>query len=296
LVAFAVKTPPGTLVLLAAAICLALPFRLGGAREETIAKSVFLLIPIIALIIITAVWGINIGLRHFLPVYPFLFMFIGALASLRPLSKMARNLLFAAILLGVGWNVYEAIKISPYNLAYFNPFVGGPEHGPNYLSDSNIDWGQSTKALKDYMDRMGVPVIYYAFAGGADPWYYGVKYQYVAGYYKTYHGILVPRNAPRELLAINVMVAQGVSVGGADAYHWLRERKPIDRVGYSILIYDITGDDMAHAYIAYGCYGYALYDLAAHEARRALEINPSNEPAKQLLASIARIQAPQVAK
>ena len=88
------------------------------------------------------------------------------------------------------------------------------------------------------------------------------------------------------------MVAQGLYLSDAQAYDWLRYRTPIDRIGHSLLIYDITRDDMAHVRIAYGCFGYKLYDLAAHEARRALEINPANEHAVRLLATLSSPAAP----
>ena len=207
-----------------------------------------------------------------------------------------RKALFVPALLCVAWNAFEAVRIAPYDLAYFNPFAGGPEAGPRYLSDSNIDWGQSAKALKRYVDQAGVPAIYCAYAGNVDPWDYGVRYQYVPGPRNPprsqQRGFLMPGGAPRELLAVSVMTAQGLYLSDAQAYDWLKYRTPIDRVGHSLLIYDITRDDMAHVRIAYGCFGYKLYDLAAREARRALEINPANEYAVRLLATLSSPRAP----
>ena len=296
LAAFGVKSPPGTLTLRALAAAFVVPLTIAGARQERIARSVFLLVPIAVIVVITAGWGVNIGLRHALPAFPFIYLFAGAL--LRPVRSAARlsKALVIPALLCVAWNAVEAVRISPYDLAYFNPFAGGPERGPQYLSDSNIDWGQSAGALRRYVDRAGVPAIYCAFAGNVDPWDYGVRYQYVPGAKNTptsqRRGFLVPRNAPREFLAVSVMVAQGLYLSDVKAYDWLKYRTPIDRVGYSLLIYDITRDDMAHVRIAYGCFGYKLYDLAAHEARRALEINPANEYATRLLATLSALPSP----
>jgi hypothetical protein len=245
-----------------------------------------------AVLIITAFWSINIGLRHILPVYPFLFMLLGSIAAWNPSSSSMKKMLLACLLLCSLWNAAEAVRILPYDLAYFNLFAGGPANGPHWLSDSNIDWGQSTEALRKYVDRMGVSAIYCAFMGDGDPWIHGVKYQYVPGPMNLpavrSRGYVIPDGTPRELLAIEVMVIHGLYLSYTEAYSWLKSRVPIDRVGYSILIYDITRDDMAHAHIAYGCYGYELYNLAEHEARRALEINPANKDAARLLATMAQ--------
>jgi len=300
-IAFAVKSPPGTLLLLAAALAPGLPFTLPGPRQERLVKGIFLWAPVAAILAITAAWSINIGLRHILPAYPFLFMAAGSAAARKPSYGFLRNLIGAAIIVGISWNALEAVKITPWQLAYFNPFAGGPVNGPHYLSDSNIDWGQSTEALKRYVDRAGVPAIYCAFAADRDPWIHGVRYQYVPGPLNLpaarNRGFQVPRGMARELLAIEVLVTQGLYLSDPEAYAWLRSRTPIDRIGYSILVYDITRDDMAHVHIAYGCFGYKLYDLAEREARRALEINPTNSYAARLLAALgqAREIAPSAA-
>ena len=296
LVAFGVKSPPGTLVLLALAAALLAPLTAAGARRQRVARSVFLLAPIAVIGVITAGWGINIGLRHALPAFPFIYLFAGSLLGPERTAAGWRRALIVPALLCVAWNGVEAVRIAPYDLAYFNPFAGGPAAGPRYLSDSNVDWGQSAKALRRYVDRAGVPAIYCAYAGNVDPWDYGVRYQYVPGSKNTpksqQRDFLVPRAAPRELFAVSVMVVQGLYLSDAQAYDWLKYRTPIDRVGYSLLIYDITRDDMAHVRIAYGCFGHKLNDLAAHEARRALEINPANEYAIRLLATLAAPRAP----
>jgi hypothetical protein len=300
LIAFAVKSPPGTLALLAASLCFALPFRLWHTWEERIRKGSFLVVPVAVVLIITSIWNVNIGLRHILPMYPFLFMLLGSIAAWNPSGHSLKKVLPACLLLCTFWNAVEAVRISPYDLAYFNPFAGGPANGPHWLSDSNIDWGQSTEALKKYVDHMGVPAIYCAFVGDRDPWLHGIQYQYVPGPMNLQavrvRGFVVPEGMARELLAVEVMISHGFYLSDTEAYSWLKSRTPIDRVGYSILIYDITRDDMAHVHIAYGCYGNELYDLAAREARRALEINPSNQYAARLLATLAQRNSHQPAK
>ena len=105
--------------------------------------------------------GINLGMRHILPVYPFLYVGAAALmarftggrhgawggraARLAPIAMAALGLLQAA----------ECARIAPDYLAYFNPLAGGPGNGPHYLVDSNIDWGQDVKKLVKWLDAHG---------------------------------------------------------------------------------------------------------------------------------------------
>src|SRR3954447_12595388 len=42
-------------------------------------------------------------------------------------------------------------------MAFFNILSGGPAKGPEYLVDSNIDWGQDVKKLKNWWASQGRP-------------------------------------------------------------------------------------------------------------------------------------------
>ena len=46
----------------------------------------------------------------------------------------------------------ECARITPDYLAFFNELAGGPGRGPEYLVDSNIDWGQDVKKLGLWLD------------------------------------------------------------------------------------------------------------------------------------------------
>jgi hypothetical protein len=290
MVAFALKTPIGTLILLALALCAAI-FRLRGKTGDTLrSDGIFLAVPIVAILVFTAAMTINIGLRHLLPLYPFLFCFMGQIAEWRSATNIRRRILSSVLVLCLAWNVAESAMIFPYYLSYFNQFAGGPDNGFRYVTDSNADWGQSAKALKKYVDQHNLNAIYLAFAGNSDPWYYGVRYQYVPGagnwLQPQKRGFVVPEGN-RDILAISVRTLQGLHLSDHKAYAWLEERTPLDIVAHSFLIYDITGDEYAHLRIAYSSAGYGLNDLAAYEARRVLGINPENKAAKALLEKLA---------
>ena len=92
----------------------------------------------------------------------------------RTATSIARQV---CVLVLLAWLVGGTIKTYPYYLAYFNELVGGPANGYNYLSDSNIDWGQDLKGLGEYLHRNGIAVVRLAFFGSHDPRLYGIAYE-----------------------------------------------------------------------------------------------------------------------
>ena len=141
------------------------------------AKQLFLVLPVIVIFLAMTQAKTNIGLRHILPVYPFLFVLASRMATIH-----FRRTWLAPLLIGIPvvFTAMSSFRIAPHQLAYFNESVGGPEQGYRYLSDSNLDWGQDLKGLKAYMDKEKLPIIYLSYFGTAPPSYYGIRYQDVA--------------------------------------------------------------------------------------------------------------------
>lgn len=296
LFAWLVKTPPGTILIVAASLAALLFGRRRSARDE-----LFLYLPVLVTLAITCLWKVNIGLRHILPIYPFLYLGAGRLlmtdgsaaapapGALRPLRRAA---LPAAALL-IGWNAVEAARIAPYHLAYFNVLAGGPANGHKYLLDSNLDWGQGAKALRHFQESNRLPVLYVAFSGNTDPFYYGVRYQYVPGTGNLLASKMrperMPERAPRELFAISPMVLHSLHFNTHDLYDWLAVKAPVATPGYAFLVYDITGEPESHARIAELCLSFKLYDQAEFEAQRALAFDAQNGLAHAVLQRLAEI-------
>jgi predicted membrane-bound dolichyl-phosphate-mannose-protein mannosyltransferase len=224
-VAFAVKTPVATLAAFGLAICLALLAfrrrRLGRLSFRWFAITV----PPLAFFATAMAGHIDLGLRHILPVYPFLFVFIAGV-----LLKKANTIAVVAVACLL---LVESIWIYPDYLAFFNFASGGPGSGPRYLVDSNIDWGQDMKKLKCYMDAHHLTFFCTAYFGTADFTYYGIGQQHLPTAWETEER----RNADC-IAAASVTPLYGLYVPG-DPYRWLRERRPIAKIGYSIYLYDL---------------------------------------------------------
>jgi hypothetical protein len=278
LVAFALKTPLGSLLLILAALLL-----LRSGQPLTWRQAAFLLLPVAIWLAVMSRAGINIGLRHILPVYPFLFVIAGRLATVRLLRRAWLNVLLVGLpLLATG---ASSLRVAPHQLAYFNELVGGPAQGYRYLSDSNLDWGQDLKGLKAFMDREGVSMIYLAHYDMAPPAAYGIRYQHLPAYgpLGPPPRDLLPLQTGRELLAISAMNLQGVHFPDKNRYWWLLDREPVARIGYSIFVYDVTGDVDAHLRLTQIYVKRRLRTPAAHELRKVLALDPGNADAKPLL-------------
>jgi len=263
-VAFVLKTPTFTLLVIAAS--LALPRR-GTSLGKP--EALFLIVPSV-LFLVAMMWSrMNIGVRYILPVLPFLFLLASRVATFAP-----RPLVPVLLAAGIAWNAAATLWVGPHFLASASALAGGPIGLARYLSDSNIDWGQALGELARYMARERIPALYLGYFGMARPGDYGIQYQYIPAYGTEDSGYVLPPNA-RELLAISVTNLHGEYLIDHDLYAWLRVKKPIATVGYAIYVYDLTGDRESHCHLA-DAYG-AYYDERYQTIERAKCRAPATE-------------------
>lgn len=171
-VAFALKTSIPFLILSIAALVWSL-YRLVTARERVFA---FVLVPFGIYLAISMSSHINIGIRHLLPAYPFLFIASGALLALLFRHGRARTAVLLFMVLTFGWMGYEAVRSFPDYIPYINQFAGG-QPGWRFLSDSNVEWGDDMGELATYLKARGETRVTAAVsAGWSTLSHYGVEY------------------------------------------------------------------------------------------------------------------------
>lgn len=229
LVTFLVKTPVPLLLLTGLALA-----RLPRLRRP---DALLLWLPVVVYAAFTLTRGLQIGHRHLLPVYPFLFVAAGeALAGLwswrRPIG------LAAAFVLGA-WYAGGTLRQHPHHLAYFNEIAGGPANGWRVLADSNLDWGQDLKRLAAWMRANAVSRAKLSYFGSADPSYYGIAADALPGYTAPHATRVVRTIRPGDVVAVSVTNLQGVYLDPEDRplMERLRSLAPIGRAGWSIRIY-----------------------------------------------------------
>ncbi len=229
-VVFAVKTPLPTLILLLVSVGMLVRGRID--RKQ----GFFLLVPAIAYFSF-AVWTrMNIGVRHILPIYPFLFVLIGWVAAelWRSGSRLKRGgLIFLAV-----WSLWSCITTYPHYLAFFNELVGGPKNGYKVLLDSNLDWGQDLKGLKHWMDANGVKKIQFLYFGAVDPEYYGIDVTYLPGSWVGYDPPATQTPEAPKYVAISATLLQGISLDDKFTEPF-RSRVPVATIGHSIFIFKL---------------------------------------------------------
>jgi 4-amino-4-deoxy-L-arabinose transferase-like glycosyltransferase len=118
---------------------------------------------------------INIGVRHFLPMFPFFFLLSGIFLSRMLQSKHKRIATAVAVVL-CSWMAIEAIRAFPNYVPYMNQFAFSQPHW-RYLSDSNVEWGDDTGELARYLRARGETKVRAALLGGwMSRTQYGVDY------------------------------------------------------------------------------------------------------------------------
>jgi hypothetical protein len=184
---------------------------------------------------------LNIGVRHLLPLFPFTIVLVSEITDIW-LKRPPIRLKYLVLGLLMIWQVVTVIKVYPSFLAYFNELAGGPDGGYRYTVDSNLDWGQDLKRLKEWVDNNKIEKIYLDYFGGGDASYY-LKQKFA-----PWWGTRDPKELPKgSYLAVSVSLLQGGRgelVPGFDQaccyYRWLYlYEPPVAKIGHSIFVYHI---------------------------------------------------------
>jgi hypothetical protein len=154
LVAIAVKTPlPALLLFVLAAVA-----SIRRRRFEVIVCAIFAAL----FLLVSAFSSLNLGIRHVLPIYPFLYA-----ACAIVLFDASRRLRIAAAVLVVVHAITAVIAYPSY-LSYFNPLIGSSRNADRILIDSNLDWGQDLRRLAHWTRANDVEVIRVHYFGAGD--------------------------------------------------------------------------------------------------------------------------------
>jgi hypothetical protein len=156
-VAMLVKSSLTFLILLAISVWVIASGRLQKGREV-----LFLLIPPLIYLAVSMKGGMNIGIRHILPVYIFLAILIAGAVSM--LIRNSRRWRYAVVVL----LVFQAISVTrafPNCIGYANEAFGGPKNVWRYVSDSSADWAQQLRAVKQYTDERHIQNCWFVYFG-----------------------------------------------------------------------------------------------------------------------------------
>ena len=231
-VVLGVKTPLAFLLLLAAGI--GALTRLPGKRQPERWSPV---VCALAILVVVLPSRITIGVRHVLPIYPFLSITAGfglvALFRRGRSNRWIQAVAFALLL----WFSASSAMAHPDYLAYFNELGGA--HPERIVVDSDLDWGQDLWRLSRQLREVGAPMVTLDYFGSEDIYDQGLPAVRP----------LLPYQPAEGWIAISEF---SLTVGAEDQrkaahrddhpYAWLLD-KPYTRVGKSIRLYHVVPGD-----------------------------------------------------
>lgn len=219
-VVLGVKTPLGFLVLALAGLAAGLI----GLRGAPWQRSLTILFPL-AILAVSMPSRINLGVRHILPVYPFLALAAGH--AVATFGGGSRRIWFRALPVALAaLAVTESAAAHPDYLAYFNPLAGSEP--ANILCESDLDWGQDLHRLSDRLRALGVRRVGLRVFSTAVMERAGLP---------PFEGLSAD-DRPRGWIAVSARTPY-LECAQSGAYCWLRSLQPVERIGKSIYLYYI---------------------------------------------------------
>jgi Dolichyl-phosphate-mannose-protein mannosyltransferase len=286
--AFAIKSSLTFLLMLAIAVWAIASGKLRAWREI-----LFLTIPPAVYFAVAVGSGMNIGVRHILPVYVFLSVLIGG--AVWKLVEQNRLWFYAV----VGLLIFQAISVTrtyPAYLAYANELWGGPSQTYKYLTDSNVDWAQQLKATKRYLDRRGVKDCWFVYFGEGvvDTRYYGIPCKPLP----TADSLWVnePAEAPPAIDGPVLISAGDLSgfefgAGPLNPYEQFKHLHPTAVIDYGVFVFDghfeiPLAAAISHTQKAENLLGEQKLPEALSEAEQAVALAPNSVKPNAVLGDI----------
>ncbi len=234
-VAFLIKSTVGVLGLFLLTLGVVATRRLNYWREI-----LFMVVPVIFYLIVALTVGMNIGVRHILVVYVFLYVLIGG-AMWALIAKNRKWIYAVGVLLLV--HAASSVMAFPNYIPYSNELWGGPSQTHKYLTDSNSDWGQQLKSVKQYLDQRGVKECWFLYfaEGVAEPSYYGIPCKPLPTISTLW--LNVPIDVPTSIngpVLISASNLSGVEFGpgSLDPYGQFKLLKPTAVIDQGVFVFD----------------------------------------------------------
>jgi 4-amino-4-deoxy-L-arabinose transferase-like glycosyltransferase len=273
----------GLLLLLPAAILL---YGRGRGREF-----VFLGAPPAVYFLVAMASGFNIGIRHILPVYPFLIVLAGfSAAAWTRKSRIWMGVVCALLL----FHIVSSVLVFPHYLTYTNELWGGSAQTYKVLANSNVDWGQQLKETKQYLDQRHINdcwIDYFSWAL-ADPSYYGIPCKPLPGFLSQAFSVYPPA-APAHingtvLISVDELSGEGWGPGVLNPYRQFKDLHLNGEIANSILVFNGSFDiseaaAKSHVFAAEDLLQEGHADEALTEAQTAVSLAPNDVASETLL-------------
>lgn len=231
--------------------------------------------------------GLNIGLRHVLPIFPFLLL----LAGFSAYRLAARGRMFACCA-GILFLFHAGSSLAafPNYLTYSNEAFGGPGQTHRYLSNADADWGESLIQIREYLAANKQTPCWFAYRAAAlDLGYFqipcvilqnGLRGTEVSPFPPTVEGTL--------LVSTNEIAGQAWGPGELNPYAAYGRRTPDVLIANSVAVFhgkhDISlASALNHARRSFRALGQNRIEAALADGGIGAELAPNNAEARAAL-------------
>jgi 4-amino-4-deoxy-L-arabinose transferase-like glycosyltransferase len=258
-VAFVIKSTIGFLGILSLGLVAVRSW--AGERYH---KAAYLLIPPALLLGAALTAGTNLGVRHILPIYPFLILAASAGAMELVRRGKAWAIVVAVLMI---LHIASSLHTLPNYLAYSNELFGGTANTYRNLSDSNADWGQGLLEARQYLAQRNIKDCWFAYIGTADTAYYHLPCKMLP------NPFLKRQEAVPPDLFHGVVLISGTNIAGSyfgagalNPYSDFLKSKPVANIGGSVLVYEGDIDLRSAAATAHMLKAWEFFDAKNQEA------------------------------
>ena len=258
-----------------------LPFALWSRRA-------LLLVPPALFLALSMFSGLNIGVRHILPVWPFLIVAGAGAAWAFARDKRAAQVVLAALLL---FHAISAAVTAPNYIAFANELWGGSDASHRLFRDSNVEWGQNLKLVREWVQREGVTECWFASYGHGALSAAEQPCKLLPAFAWSTGQLVEP--VPRTISGVVLLSATTRPPRGGPEYRPILAHEPIDLIGGSVLVYRGTFEvphlaAISHATRATQLVGLGRKDLALHYAQLGVQLAPNDVRTRRALAAAQR--------
>jgi dolichyl-phosphate-mannose-protein mannosyltransferase len=284
-IAFLVKSSVALLVLLP--LGLLFPFFNAEKRREL----TFLLAPPLVFFAVALTSGINISVRHILPVYPF--FIIAAAVGAVWLSRKFNS--FRYVLIGLLiFHAVTAARIAPHYIAFANDFWGGSDNAYRIFRDSNLDMGQNDKFVKEYLTSANIKDCWFAPHGNVELVAASQPCRLLPGSFRLSVSDKLEEPVPPVIEGTVLLTAMVLPPRGGAEYLPILQNQPIARIGKSIFVYQGRFEvplaaALSHAERANRLIILNRFEEAVADGRTAVELAP-NDPRTHLALGLALVR------
>ena len=277
-IAFLVKSTLGFLLLLVlATVALSL------ARNKNRRPLSMLVVPPLVFLAFCLPSNLNLGIRHILPVYPFLIV-LAATGAWEFVKYRAIGYLVALL---IALHVTSSLASFPNYISYSNEVFGGAKNTYKVLGASSADWGQSLKAIKTYVRRNGIKDCWMAYLTSGDPTYYqtGCRFLPTADAWVSRDDMSGSEVEGTLLIGANELEG----IGDINPYAQFRETVPAANISGTVLVFhgrfDLTlAFALSRMNLARSLSGEGRGAEAVDVARKAVAVAPDIFPSHAELA------------